>query len=782
MQLVEVSFAAKILINNFCKKTKSYQFNYFPLIFLMLISVNAIAQISSHEYPPSFYAALPEEAATPLIELPKPNIQELQKKDQEEQAKGLPWRFGFAFPLGLNLENSGRWIKKDRDWLVWRLSLRAKDAISLNLNFDDFHLSKEAKLYFYNADYSDVLGAISEKNNKPNGKFFIRPIFGEILHIELIVPQAQRSENRISIKEYVYGYRDLRSKATKVFNSSGACNININCKEGDLWQEVKRSVVMITTSSNSRICSGTLVNNVRQDSIPYLLTAAHCGVSNSSIFIFNYESDKCNPNTNGILSNSISTANRRAVALNSGSDFDLFELSSRPPAAYNVFYAGWSAINEAAPKSVSIHHPSGDVKKIALNIDSNATSGFFNSNGSTHWMVRNWEKGTTEQGSSGAALFDFNQRVIGQLHGGDASCNLNVQDYYGKFSASWNSDTSAFRQLKAWLDPDDTKTKVLDGLNPNPAAHQTDLQLLYIGGIPNYLCGDSIAPFAMIKNMGSDSIDSIELQLQLDTIDSTIQYNMLKLGRSNLARIDLPKIALSKGLKQLDVSVFPLSGNPDQDSSNNFQSSIFESNDDPIEITFKLKTDNFGEETIWTITSPEGVKIIERGPFSNITGGSTFTEKLCLYDSCSFQLTLFDSQGDGFNIPQFGNGFALITSSLGDTLLFENNFTTDEKTLSFCVPDHLTSVEETDLEAESFSIYPIPVKAGEALTIKSASATQDQYELRLYNPALGMVAFQNSNSGEFLIPQHLVRGIYFLEIRSKETFGSPAVFKKIIVQ
>ena len=85
----------------------------------------------------------------------------------------------------------------------------------------------------------------------------------------------------------------------------------------------------------------------------------------------------------------------------------------------------------------------------------------------SHWRVADWEDGTTEPGSSGSPLFDADHRIVGQLHGGEASCSYNVNDYYGKFSTSWNNG------LSGWLDPNNTGTLVLDGIDaidiPDPA-------------------------------------------------------------------------------------------------------------------------------------------------------------------------------------------------------------------------------------------------------------------------------------------------------------------------
>ena len=169
-------------------------------------------------------------------------------------------------------------------------------------------------------------------------------------------------------------------------------------------------------------------------------------------FVFNYQSPSCN-GPDGNLSQSVVGGVLRAN--NSASDFALFELSSSPPANYSVYYAGWSNQNQAASSTVGIHHPSGDVKKISFNQDP-VYSGTWNdddtpvANGD-HWVVDDWEDGTTEPGSSGSPLFNQNKLIIGQLHGGAAACSNVDYDTYGKLYSSWEGGGTPSRRLKDWL-------------------------------------------------------------------------------------------------------------------------------------------------------------------------------------------------------------------------------------------------------------------------------------------------------------------------------------------
>jgi hypothetical protein len=75
---------------------------------------------------------------------------------------------------------------------------------------------------------------------------------------------------------------------------------------------------------------------------------------------------------------------------------------------------------------VGIHHPSGDQKKISQTTSTTSAATYLDraswATSNTHIKVT-WAQGTTEGGSSGSAVFNPEGRIVGQLHGGYASCS-----------------------------------------------------------------------------------------------------------------------------------------------------------------------------------------------------------------------------------------------------------------------------------------------------------------------------------------------------------------------
>ncbi|MEP0828393.1 MAG: trypsin-like peptidase domain-containing protein [bacterium] len=396
------------------------------------------------------------------------DLKALLAEDNMEEAMGLPFRFGYPFEVAFNLENSGEWTELGDGGRIWGLRIVCPGAYSINLVYSRFYLPDGARLFLYDESQQFVRGAFTSRNNKEHRQFATAPTPGAAVILEYYEPSAVRGQGELEIGQIVHGYKDIfefgGDNDVDGYGESGACNININCPEGAPWRNEARAVAMILVANGTRICTGTLVNNVRQDQTPYFLTAYHClGSEATWIFMFNYESDAC-VNVNGPTDMTVSGSVRRA--LNEVSDFALLELLESPPPEYKPYFAGWSNLDLPSDSSVTIHHPSGDIKKISFDYEPLISTDYLNATGTSHWRVIEWDRGTTEVGSSGAPLFDRNHHLVGQLHGGFASCANTLSDWYGKFSYSWNAGETPSSRLRDWLDPDNVGAATLNGFDP----------------------------------------------------------------------------------------------------------------------------------------------------------------------------------------------------------------------------------------------------------------------------------------------------------------------------
>ncbi len=438
-----------------------------PLIFFFGI-MQGFSQITTGEIPYS-WEKLPG-LSYPVAELG--NFSEDQNDSMDNVDTDLkPFRFANLIVSQLTPYNSGKWIDLDDGSLLWVTALHAAGAYSLNITFSGFSLGEGARLWIYNHSKTDFTGAVTSFNNHESGILATRPLAGDTLVVELLITHKNVC-HQFTISRVGYDFTGIFGYSPKdgLFGNSGSCNIDIQCFEGNNWQTEKKSVCRLITS-NIYLGSGALINNTSYDGTPYLLTANHVIMNQqraaNTVFFFNYESPSCHgPDGSSSQTISGSTLIATKYDMDGKLDFSLLQLSSAPPRNFQPYYAGWNRNEVLTGVATCIHHPSGDVKKISISEFVPVTDSYTGYDAQAFWKIAHWIAGTTEGGSSGSPLFDINHRIIGNLTGGEATCAYPYNDFYQKFSVSWNKYSDPSQQLAHWLDPAGTSAINIDGYDP----------------------------------------------------------------------------------------------------------------------------------------------------------------------------------------------------------------------------------------------------------------------------------------------------------------------------
>ncbi|MBA3898603.1 MAG: T9SS type A sorting domain-containing protein [Bacteroidetes bacterium] len=578
------------------------------LLLLVLCDViTAFAQLNVGGQPIAFTNELPN-AAT--IEMHGFDVETMLREDSQLNQKIGPYRFGENFETGISLSNSGNWHNFD-DGRIWQLAIQSKGAYSINLTFADFFIPEGASLYIYSEDREMAIGAFTNLNNNPERIFATDLVKGDKIILEYFEPHHAKGKSSLLISVVTHAYRNLFNWNSRDFGSSGACNININCPEGANWQDQARSVVMLLSGGNG-FCTGTFVNNTSEDGTPYLLTASHCGSSGFGawVFRFNWEASGCSNPATSPSSQSLTGATLRAN--NSGSDFLLLELNDQIPSTYNPYFSGWSNLNTAATSTTGIHHPNGDIKKISISNQQTSSQVWLSTD---TWRVPSWTLGTTEPGSSGSPLFNPNKLLIGQLFGGSAACDNNLEDNYGKFSTSWNGSMASNR-LKDWLDPLNIGATTLEGFDPNFSNFNNDAGISIISNPKNgtTFCKDTVIPVALLRNYGLNNLTSVNISFQINALPAqTIAWSG-NLATGGIEAITLPAANLPKGTITFTVTSSNPNGATDPNPANDSKTINF-TNEEPNNI--KLVSPAFIEDFQKQTFPPQGW--LRQNPDNNIT-------------------------------------------------------------------------------------------------------------------------------------------------------------------
>jgi len=520
------------------------------LAFILMTSTTLHAQVSQGGIPPGLYKY--KAIKQTVIDLESPDTDSLILAEKNFQSKNEPYQVGVSLYTDIDPLKNGKWTTLENGSAIWQCIITSDGAKALALYFDYYQLPESAKLWAYTPDKQQILGAFTSENNNSGKHFAISYLESDTLILEYYIPDTKDLiANPFHINEVSYAYKNIFSYKDR-FNTSGVCEVNINCSEGSNWRQQQKGVARILIKRNGVqvYCTGSLINNVREDRTPYFLTAGHCGKNASEsdvqqwIFYFNYAASGCeNPETepgyNSVVG-ATTLANTYVNDYNIGSDLYLVRFTKDIPGNYPVYYNGWSISETPSNSGVGIHHPDGDIKKISTYTSPLEASYYKSRENSTHWEVV-WAgtehgHGVTEGGSSGSPIFNTEGLIVGTLTGGQAGCDsawLTKPDYYGRFDYSWDKNGAQdTAQLKHWLDPDNTGISKLGGITlgmkeesmqnnlriyPNPAHDFINIE------IPSNILGNT-APTIEIRDITGRLIVQQQITPGSKTISLSLKH------------------------------------------------------------------------------------------------------------------------------------------------------------------------------------------------------------------------------------------------------------------
>ncbi|MGI6477933.1 MAG: trypsin-like peptidase domain-containing protein [Salinivirgaceae bacterium] len=398
-----------------------------------------------------------EEASIGYIRFSKPYI---SKGELDISKNGTPFKFAEPIDVGINIADYAE-LNHDRGTIS--LTCQSDGAKSLNAILTISSSSSNFELFISDQNDDQLFGPFSY-DDFTYGYLPTPLISGDVLKLKIIKKDAITPN--VTLLTLGYDYVGVANK-DGFYGSSGSCNIDVRCPEAVEWENEKSSVVRLIINSQY-LCSGVIVNNLRNDKKPYMLTANHCVADSitaaKTVAYFNYESPSCNGPDSPIQQIRPGFLMRATKNDSIGTvDFALLEAKQPIPEHFNANYAGWDASGRTPTNTVAIHHPRGDVKKISFSNKPPLITSYpyiSNYDKNSFWKVTYWDLGTTEGGSSGSPLFDQNHNVIGVLTGGTASCESLNPDYFTQVAYAWDKYPEKSQQLKYWLNPDNLPTRI----------------------------------------------------------------------------------------------------------------------------------------------------------------------------------------------------------------------------------------------------------------------------------------------------------------------------------
>ena len=162
----------------------------------------------------------------------------------------------------------------------------------------------------------------------------------------------------------------------------------------------------------------------------------------------------------GTIASTFSTGST-SLYHDAAADINLLELDGTDfESSYDIYFVGWSISTSAPASGATFGFP--DDKPLQISIENDpitdcAPGGCPDGFGADFWRVEHWDVGVTEGGSSGGALLNEDNLLVGVLTGGvGTDCTDFQWDEYAKIEPVWTS-------LKPFLDPDETGLESIPG-------------------------------------------------------------------------------------------------------------------------------------------------------------------------------------------------------------------------------------------------------------------------------------------------------------------------------
>ncbi len=423
----------------------------------LLLAINVICYAQS---------VMPVAINRSVISIPVPDTASLLQEDSIfDDDPSYPRRIGIVTNLSANTSNSGELTLLDDGTSLWTLPIYAQGAKSIGIILDKMNLSSGDTLRLFNAA-GYAIGTWTNRDNTSSKKQMPLSIGDKAL---LVLKTNPNNHSDLHIQGVCYNYRNA-FRRVPYRNSSSDDQCSIQAALSDVTEEKQASCIMIfVRGTSSYACTGQLVNNTNGDNTPLLLGAYHCVNSDDDaatlVTYWNTESplgvsDIMGSTEQYILGATLTEA-RQDV------DMSLLTLSSFPSKSFRPYLMGWNRTSEVNPPFHGIHHPQGSNKRVTECTSSISTNssivdydGLIMPVGSL-WQISAWTTGTTASGSSGSALLDADNHLIGTLVGGASTCSAPNNDFYSTFKRQWNTGL-----LSAHLDNAGTGATTLDGRNP----------------------------------------------------------------------------------------------------------------------------------------------------------------------------------------------------------------------------------------------------------------------------------------------------------------------------
>ena len=200
------------------------------------------------------------------VKMPPLDRQALATEDVQRASNGQPARFAVPNRVTISPSTHGTWEALDGKWSLWRLRIQSPGANHINLGFRSFSMPSSGRMQLYSPNGDCIIRPLDSSDHQPTGDLWTPIVFGPELVCEVYLPTTRIPQLQLDLEHIGSGYRFFGTGPTALVtynDGSGSCNIDVNCSQGNGWEDQISSVAAYSTGG-SIFCTGAMINNTQK--------------------------------------------------------------------------------------------------------------------------------------------------------------------------------------------------------------------------------------------------------------------------------------------------------------------------------------------------------------------------------------------------------------------------------------------------------------------------------------------------------------------------------------
>lgn len=278
-------------------------------------------------------------------------------------------------------------------------------------------------------------------------------------------------------------------------------------------------------------------------------------------------------------------------------------------------------------------------------------------------------------------------------------------------------------------------------------------------------CDDLVNGYFVFKNVSAATATTLDYTYTVNGVQTpatwTGSVESMQEGTVNLPAIE---VNLNQN-NTVKVKVTALNGTPvnSTELSTTVKKSVYTCGGN---MTFILKTDNYGSETTFKFFAPDGSVVLSGGPFSNTSAVHEFSF-LPPTTGC-YRLEVYDAYGDGINAG-YGTGYFQLNAEDGTQIFKDNGKFGAQATYML---DVTTPAGVEDVVTTETTVYPNP--ATDVININTAD---NVLRVEIFNMQGQLVKMETGEMNSISV-KDLANGMYTLKLTTDNGTSMHKIIKK----